>query len=120
VRGTVAVGPASCPGCGAPINVWFDGWRPVHRDLIADGNRRHLCADPAKRERIEMSQDQYSYRCPNCGVREVAVTTWRRIVEFPDVLWQSPSWDDALDVHVCADSGHRPKGPRPTTFRTVD
>jgi predicted RNA-binding Zn-ribbon protein involved in translation (DUF1610 family) len=91
----------------------------VHRDLMADGSGRHLCADPDKRENIEMSVAQYSYRCPDCGVREVAVSTWGRIVECPDALWQSPAWDDQLDMHVCADTGHRPKGPQPMAFPTV-
>lgn len=52
-------------------------------------------------EQIVMSQSQYSLRCPDCGSREVAVSTWKRLVECPDIVWEHYDWPLPLQAHNC-------------------
>lgn len=52
-------------------------------------------------EQVVMSLEQWRMRCPDCGTRDVAVSTWQRLVEFPDIIWQHPNWPLPLEAHVC-------------------
>lgn len=104
---------AQCRGCDAPVYVTRDrssGREIVRDDLGAtmDGPRlwgmpgpRHLCADPALRERIELSAANVAERCRECGSIDVAVSTWGRLVECPYPTWASADWSDQHEAHVC-------------------
>lgn len=99
---------AVCQGCAQRVYRLADG---LH-DSIADGGARHRCADPAQREHVVMSQEQYSLRCPGCGSRDVAESSWNRLVDFPDAIWLHPDWPEPLRAHVCVPS--KPTGkPKP-------
>lgn len=69
-----------------------------------------------------MSLEQWRQRCPDCGTRDVAVSTWQRLVEFPDIVWQHPDWPLPLEAHVCAVAAPETRETpiAPIRYRTVD
>jgi hypothetical protein len=102
---------AACQGCHQRVYALADG---LH-DALADGGGRHFCTDIEKRETVTMSQEQYSLRCTCCGSRDVAESSWGRLVDFSDDIWMSPEPWHQLQEHVCASQQHekRSAGPRP-------
>lgn len=100
-------GTAYCRGCGAPVYVYRD--HASGRDVVRDGARfgvpesRHLCADPARREQIDLGDPRAVVLavCPDCGDPGVAWSSWGRLVECPYPSWTSRLWDEPYEAHVC-------------------
>lgn len=98
-----SVGTGLCLGCRAPVSIWRDGQREQLRDTERGARpwQTHVCAEPAQRERIEMTLDNLRAFCSACGSPDVAVSTWGRLVECPYTAWMSSIWDEPHQEHVC-------------------
>ncbi len=113
---------AVCQGCRAPVNVWRHGDHVVIRDRSGVRSPVHLCP-PELRERIELPlKELLAFSCWRCGERDVAPTTWGRIVDFPSSDPETEGWAEAwegpLQEHVCADPAH-PARPLPIQQETL-
>jgi hypothetical protein len=102
---------AVCQGCRAPVNVWRLGDRVVIRDRSMVESPVHLCP-PELRERIEIPfMELMAFECWRCGEKDVAPTSWGRVVDFPSSDPETEGWAEAwvgpLDEHVC----RRPSAP---------
>lgn len=100
----VIAGTARCRGCDCPVYVTRDG--ASGREIARDGHPfapegRHVCADPDRRERIELTVANLRTVCRDCGATAVAWTSWGRLVEFPAAIWASALWDEPYEPHVC-------------------
>lgn len=113
---------AVCHGCRAPVNVWKHGDTVVIRDRSAVESPVHLCSDPYKRERVDVTYyeeranesrnpvkwwliELMHHRCESCGSQDVALSTWGRMIDFPCGDIESEGWAEAwvgpLTEHVC-------------------
>lgn len=116
---------AVCYGCRAPVTVWQDGDRTTLRDQSIVNAPVHLCADPEKRERIELgSAELLAFECWRCGEKDVAPTTWGRVVDFPSSTLSVLDWSEAfvgpLHEHVCRAAPNTPENTKqraPEAFR---
>lgn len=93
-------GPAFCLGCAVPVYVYRD--LPAQREVVRDCGEyrtRHLCANEELREGVVLD-DRATARCPECGTRAVAWSTWGRLVEWCDSM-VTHAWGEPLEPHVC-------------------
>jgi hypothetical protein len=115
---------AVCQGCRAPVNLWRHNGQVVIRDRSMVESPVHLCRDPEQREHIEIGfLELMAFECWRCGSRDVAPTSWGRIVDFPcsdpTVEGWAEAWVGPLEEHVCSDGDHAPAAKKQPSFRTV-
>ena len=101
----------TCQGCSVRVYRLADG---LH-DAIADGGALHVCADQEKRECVVMSVETMKASCPCCGSRDVAESTWGRLVEWPGLIGTLADWIGPLRMHVCEQSNVSKRVPE--TYR---
>lgn len=107
-----AVGPRECRGCGAPVNAWDVNGHEVIRERSITWAPVHVCADPDRWERVDMTLEQFWLACPACGDTDVAYSSWGRLVDFPaDSIW-AEGWVGMFSQHVCATERNKPPQQR--------
>lgn len=99
------LGPADCIGCAVHVNVFRVRGREVIRERSMTWSPIHLCENPELRERIELPfLELMAFTCWRCGDRDVAPSSWGRLVVFPGTVeaesW-AESWVGPFELHIC-------------------